>query len=285
MKTKNFILVFIVTVILSGCATVNQATLYQAQDIYRNNYLAFYKKVTQHITTNNQDGRFHYNEETISQFYHKMIQDIQAQYDASGIRIKVNPLNQSDWGVLNHETYLRFLGVTINKVKSRYRKDYLHSRPIAPDVTAAFLLRRGWDISQNGFAQLKPPGDTYNLPLFITVAVANVYNHQWKFELNTRGFQLPSQFIGKTSDKNARKAEVAAVNWQFNGAETFLAKAERPPEKLKGFINNQKALDQIYTSKLNQSNNSTDVGKRIDATLKWIDRNKWWIKALANSLE
>lgn len=283
MKKTLWISILIILSLFSGCATTNQASIFNAQDIYRSSYLAFYKKVQRSVLESSQGGRLRYDEEAISRLYQEMVNEIQAQYDASGLDIKVNALNTGEWGWMENKSYLSRLDSTIEKLTSRYRKEFLDSRAMAPNITAAFLLTRGWDISQNGFARQSSSGETYSLPLLITVAVADVYGYQWHFQLNTKGLRLISQFMEKTTDKKAREAEISAINWDFTSADTLLAETSAPSKTLKGFIENQKALERACRVQSNRSlGDAESAYSRVATGLDWIDRNKFLIKALIN---
>ena len=279
MKRSLWMPVFLAIILLSGCATTNQTAVFTAQDLYRDAYLDFYKNVRRAIQKSSGEGRLSYDEAEISTLYRDMIQDVQRRYDAEGIQVKVLGMDRGEWGWTQKKSYLACHGATVEKLSPRYKKGFLESRAMMPDVASAYLLKRGWDISQCGFAATGPSGETYTLPLLLTVNINLLYNNVGHHELNIKRFSFPSSFLEGPPRSPAHEAEIAAVNWDFATAEAQLARVASPSPRLVRYVKNQKQFKQSFLAMaVLPVDNGEAVYNRLSSALDWIDRNKELIK-------
>lgn len=271
---------------LTGCATTPQTQVFQAHDIYRRAYLAFYSKVKENIEEcGRKDGRFRYNDAEVAKSYLQMVKTIQADYDAAGINIRVYPVNGGEWGWTQKKAYLVHHADSVEKLTRRFRNEFLRQRPMAAEIAAAHLLTQGWDISQKGFALAGEAGKRYSVPLLVTVNINQAYGGMGHFEFNTKALTATPRYIADTTVPSARSAEIAAINWDFSEADRQFARVESPAPQLAQLLQREKTIRTRYEAMARDvGSNGDGTYERLDATLQWIDRNKVWIKSIINHI-
>lgn len=266
----------------TGCVTaVTQDALHEADDIYRSEYLTFYGEIKKQLTHNRQDGRLSYREEEITTRYEAMITRIRQKFEEAGIPLNVWSLTGKSWGWSQKKEFQARYASLVNKLTTKFGKTYLEARPGAPQVTAAILLNRGWDISSVGKAVPTRNGKGYTQTFLINVLMCQSTSYMVQYEPNTKAFVFESSYLGKTKDPDARRAELAAINQNFSEARRYLRQSKTAPASLETFIQRQEEITQKYHLLAQGAQGGEEkVFNNIKATLDWLDSNKKWIKML-----